>query len=133
MLILCVVLCTPHPTKQVGRTALSWAAESGNAETLTVVLGLVLSKLPDDARDACLVAVDGDYKRNFLQYAAEKGAVGDPKFMAQIKSIGEIAPATWETLRKAQTEASRRGPAAPATSSPPLVAGSGAGPQHTQL
>ena len=136
MLILCVVLGTPHPPKQDGRTALWWAAESGNAETLTVVLGLVLSKLAGDARDACLVAVGGDYNedyKNFLQYAAEKGVLGDPKLVAQIKSIGEIAPATLETLLKAQTEASRRGPAAPATSSPPLVAGSGAGPQHTQL
>ena len=115
MLILCVVLGTPHPPKQVGRTALWWAAESGKAETLAVVLGLVLSKLEGDARDACLVAVDGHYKRNFLQNAAWKGALGDPKLVAQIEAL---PPITLATLLSAQDTASRRDPAAPAVRSP---------------
>jgi hypothetical protein len=118
LLILCVVLGTPHPPKQVGRTALWWAAESGNAETLTVVLGLVLSKLAGDARDACLVAVGGDYNedyKNFLQYAALKGALDDPKLVAQIEAL---PPITLATLLSAQDTASRRDPAAPAMRSP---------------
>ena len=80
------------------------------------MLGLVLSKLPDDARDACLVAVDnGDYKWNFLQYAAFKGALDDPKLVAQIEAL---PPTTLVTLLSAQDTASRRDPVAPAVRSP---------------
>ena len=96
MLILCVVLGTPHLPKQVSDTALTLTTESGNAETLTVVLGLVLSKLADDARDACL--------QNFLQHAAWKGVLDNPKLVAQVEAL---PPTTLVTLLSAQDKASR--------------------------